>query len=318
VEELLLRHPLGLKPASIARRLGVNRSTIGRYLPDLPDCIDIDQEGRWRIDRQAYLVNVRFNLLEALSIHLAARLLATCTDRVNPHAASALRKLGLALERLAPQLGRHISQSAGGMEGGDRRLDVVYLEALEALAAAWAEGRKTRVWHRRVGREEVSSYVFSPYLIEPYAAGQSTHAIGWREPPGALRTFKIERIQRVELLDEFYTIPEGFDPLELLEDAWGVWFTEAEPVEVRLRFSPQAALRLRETRWHASEQLEELPDGSLIWQARVAEPQEMLPWIRGWGPGVEVLSPPALREAVAADARATAGMYGEGGLATGD
>jgi CRISPR-associated endonuclease/helicase Cas3 len=55
-------------------------------------------------------------------------------------------------------------------------------------------------------------------------------------------------------------------------------------VGVVLKFHPRVAHRVRETRWHRSEQVEEQPDGSLLWRARVAEVQEMLPWIRGWGP----------------------------------
>ena len=64
IEDLLLTHSEGLTQAEIARRLGVNRSTVNRYLPDLPAHIYIDDldGNRWKIDRQAYLVNVRFNL----------------------------------------------------------------------------------------------------------------------------------------------------------------------------------------------------------------------------------------------------------------
>jgi CRISPR-associated endonuclease/helicase Cas3 len=40
-------------------------------------------------------------LNEALALHLATRLLAPRMDRQNPHAAAALRKLGISLERLA-------------------------------------------------------------------------------------------------------------------------------------------------------------------------------------------------------------------------
>ena len=137
---------------------------------------------------------------------------------------------------------------------------------------------------------------FAPYFIEPYAVGQTTHVIGWREPPGAVRTFKVERIQRIELTARSYAIPDDFDPRELLAEAWGIWYTEAEPVEVVLRFHPRVAGRVRETRWHRSEQIEEQADGSLLWRARVAELQEMLPWVRGWGADVEVVEPEELRD----------------------
>jgi len=155
----------------------------------------------------------------------------------------------------------------------------------------------------------VFDYDFAPYFIEPYAVGRTTYVIGWREPPGAIRTFKLERIQRIALTDREYTIPEDFDPREKLADAWGIWYTEAEPVEVVLRFHPRVAHRVRETQWHRSEQVEEQPDGSLLWRAWVAEPQEMVPWIRGWGGDVEVLEPPELRDRMTGEARRLAEAY---------
>jgi len=266
IEAMLLAHPEGLAPAEIARRLDVHRSTVGRYLPDLPKHIYVDDidEGRWKVDRSAYLVHVRLNLHEALAVHMASRLLTTRSDKHNPHAAAALRKLAAALERLAPHISRHLGQSADVMDGPERVRDARYLQVLEGLTLAWAEGRKARVWHRHQGGGEVFEYIFSPYFIEPYAVGHTSHVIGLREPLGEMRTFKLERIERVELLDEPYTIPEEFDPRDLLRDAWGIWYMEDEPVEIVLRFHPRVADRVRETRWHSSQQTEEQPDGSLI------------------------------------------------------
>ena len=310
IEALLLEYPDGLSQAEIARRIGVNRSTVHRYMPDLGRfCVYETDDGWLAIDRDHYLTNVRLTLHESMALHLAARLMATRTDKHNPHAAAALRKLGLALEKLAPRVAEHLKASAEVMEDQAQRHDPVYLEVLETLTRAWSDGRVAHLWHRMEdGR--VYEYDFAPYFIEPYAVGQTTHVIGWREPPGALRTFKLERIQRIELTDRAYTIPEDFDPRQLLADAWGIWYTEAEPVEVVLKFHPRVAHRVRETRWHRSEDVDEQPDGSLIWRAQVAEVQEMVPWIRGWGADCEVLEPPELRDQMAGQARRLARMYG--------
>jgi hypothetical protein len=201
IEAILLAHPQGVTQADLARQLQVDRSTINRDLVDLPTHIYIDDldGGRLKIDRETYLVNVRLNLHEALAVHLAARLLATRMERQNRHAAGALRKLGLALDLLAPQISLHLQQSADVMDDPSRRQDPRYLGVLEKLTLAWAEKRKVQVWHRHENGQ-VLEYIFAPYFIEPYAVGQSTHVIGLRQPPGAMRTFKIERIERVELL----------------------------------------------------------------------------------------------------------------------
>ena len=96
------------------------------------------------IDRSMYLVNVSFSLHEAMAVHLASRLLATRMDRQNPHAASALRKLGIALEKLAPRISNHVKQSADVMDETDQRQDPVYLQSLEKLTLAWAEQHKVQ------------------------------------------------------------------------------------------------------------------------------------------------------------------------------
>jgi CRISPR-associated endonuclease/helicase Cas3 len=315
IEALLLEYPDGLSQAEIARRIGVNRSTVYRYLPDLGRfCVYETDDERLTIDRDHYLTNVRLTLHESMALHLAARLMATRTDKHNPHAAAALRKLGLALEKLAPRVAQHLKASAEVMEDQAQRHDPVYLKVLETLTRAWSDGRVAHLWHRMEdGR--VFDYDFAPYFIEPYAVGQTTHVIGWREPPGALRTFKLERIQRIELTDRTYTIPADFDPRQLLADAWGIWYTEAEPVQVVLKFHPRVAHRVRETQWHRSEEVEDQPDGSLIWRARVAEVQEMVPWIRGWGADVEVVAPKRLREMLVGETQRLALLYGVGEVA---
>lgn len=313
IEYLLLAHSEGLTQADIARRLGVSRSTVNRYLPDLPKHIYIDVEDRnkWKIDRQADLINVRLDLHEAMAVHLAARLLTTRMDRQNPYAATALRKLAVALEPLAPQISRHMKQSADVIDDPERRNDPQYLVVLKNLTHAWAERTKIRVSH--LGENGMlSQYLFSPYFIEPYAIGQSVYVIGLREPPGKIRTFKIDRLIKAEITEEEYEIPANFNPLNILSDAWGIWFTEDKPIDVILRFHAKVARRIKETRWHQSEEIEEQPDGSVIWKGKIAEPQEMLPWIRGWGADVEVLGPPHLREMVIEQVNDLYALYNKG------
>ncbi|MCB0212826.1 MAG: WYL domain-containing protein, partial [Anaerolineae bacterium] len=190
-----------------------------------------------------------------------------------------------------------------------------YLRILEVLTRCWSEGRRVHIWHKSERTGKVIEYIFAPYFIEPYAVGQTTHVIGLgrsldRMSPDRMWTFKIERIERAEPLDETYTIPADFDPQEQLADAWGIWYTDDEPVEVVLKFHPRVAGRVKETRWHHSEDIKELPDGYLRWQAKIAQPKEMLNWVRGWGADVEVVEPEWLREMLMGEARRLAEMYG--------
>ena len=295
IETLLMDHPEGLTQADLARRLGVHRSTILRNLADIQAPIYEDQ-GRLFLDREAYLVNLRLTLHEALSIHLAGRFMATCMDRRNPHTASMLRKLGISLEKLAPLISHFIRSSADAFDDDSKRQDPHYLQVLEKITLAWAEKQKVQLWYRGADEKEVKEHLFCPYFVEVGAVGQAIYAIGRVDPQKEMRTFKIDRVERIELLKDTYSIPKSFNPQQLLSQAWGIWYTGQQPVKIQLRFSARVAARVKETCWHPTEKVAEQADGSLLWCASIAEPREMQPWIRGWGADVEVLEPQELRE----------------------
>lgn len=68
-------------------------------------------------------------------------------------------------------------------------------------------------------------------------------------------------------------------------------------------------MRVRETVWHSSQVLTEDMDGSLLWQADIAEWREMLNWVRGWGADCEVLEPKELRVEFVREARKLSQIY---------
>ncbi len=233
-------------------------------------------------------------------------------DRFNPHAASALRKLGQSLQAFSPTIAGHIVAEAEKVEGSRARRDPVYLSVLETLTHGWSEGRIVEVLHHSVHRNADDTYRFAVYLIVPYAVGQTVQAIGACAGEDHLRTLRIDRILKATLTSDTYTIAPDEKIARMLENAWGIWYSDAEPVDVMLRFSANVAHRVRETVWHPSQAVADLPSGELIWRARIAEPREMFPWIRGWGADVEVLVPAELRQRIAEEAQAMAEMYAGG------
>ena len=66
-------------------------------------------------------------------------------------------------------------------------------------------------------------------------------------------------------------------------------------MQVRVRFSSVQARWIRERRYHASQQTEEQPDGSLLLSMEVAGTEEVRRWLLGYGAEVEVLEPASLR-----------------------
>ncbi len=314
LEHLLLAHPEGMRRSEIAHRLGVHPSTVTRYVDELgtPLLLTEDDDRRIGINRDGYLNHIRLTVHESLALYLGCRLMTDGTDRLNPHAASALRKLGESLMAFAPTIAEHIVAEADRIESPKRRHDHRYVSVLETLTRAWSEGRFVNLVHHSVHRGADDAYVFAVHLIVPYAVGRTVQVIGQCRGEDHPRTLRLDRILHATVADETYTVPAGAGVGKMLEDAWGIWSSDAEPVEILLRFSPQVAHRVRETQWHSSQELTDLADGRLLWRARIAEPREMLPWIRGWGADVEVLEPLELRESLREEIGRLAATYGGG------
>jgi len=114
------------------------------------------------------------------------------------------------------------------------------------------------------------------------------------------------------ILDDRYDIPAEFDVQRFFENAPGIWYTNATPVQVVLRFLSRAASRVKESLWHRGQKVKSQPDGSLLCTDHIAEPLEMTPWIRGYGADVEVLAPVSLRASLVEEAARLAKMCGEG------
>ncbi len=316
LEALLLLHPEGLRKAQIAPRLGVDRSTVGRYVTALTNLVPLVEEddGRLWIDRSRYLSPVRLSAHEIESVRIAFRLFSRKIRLPFPHAAASLRKLAFAAERASPLLSRRLAEVAESLDSHSfPRFTRRYREVMEALIAASSERRTVRLRHMSLRRGETVEYRFQPYCIEPYPDGNSLHSVGYCVGLGEMRTFKLERIRSVRLTDEGFEPPSDFDIEAYTSAAWGIWGRAGrKSVPIVLRFSSTVAGRVRETVWHESQILEESADGSLLFRAAVAEPLEMYPWIRGWGADVEILEPVELRERFRGEVARLKKMYGIG------
>jgi CRISPR-associated endonuclease/helicase Cas3 len=315
IETMLLAHPEGMRQSEIAARLGVHRSTVHRYLPELTTQFQVYEtiDGRLAIDRDTYLTRLRITIHEATAVYLACRLLQRQSDERNPHAVSALNKLGIALSKVAPPMSEGILATADYMQSEPGRDAPGYMHVLETLTRAWVDGRWVRMRYQSRHAEAASDYLFAPYLLEACGPGYSTYALGLREPPGEERMLKLERIKDVELTNDTYEIPGELDVARVFEEAWGIWRSAGGgTTKVVLRFSRAVASRVRESRWHPSETTRSLGDGRLEWSAEVGSTIEILPWVRSWGRDVEVVAPPELVDAVRADLRAAIALYEDG------
>ena len=264
-----------------------------------------DEEGRYRLDRSRNISSIRLDLPEALSLYLAGRRLSQQTRVGQRPVASALEKLA---EVLRQPMTSRLLQAADRILQGQQ--DPERTAIFGTVAQAWSDQRRMRLSYRALRHELEVEHLFAPYLLEPSPWNDGIYLIGHSDSVRKVITLRLDRIVRAKLLGPF-SLPEDFNEAELLRHAWGIWGSEGEPEVVRLRFAKgQAARRVQETIWHPLQRLTLEPEGSVLWEAPIAEWREMLPWIRGWGADVVVLEPFSLRTEMLAESRALAQCYG--------
>lgn len=287
----------------------MHRATIHRDLLLLRSMgAKIDHRGsRYILDKRGLLHALKVSTDELLAIYLAVRLLSRHSDEHNPHVVTALEKLAEVLQEKSPLIARHITQAATAVSVRKTRRE--YVRALEVLTQGWAEGRKVRMRYHSYTKDETTERTFAPFFIEPIGIGYSTYVIGHDDLRGTTRTFKIERIYEAALTEQTYQIPADFDPQHMLASAWGVIWRDATEKTVVLRFAPSVVRRVKESTWHHTQKIDDLPDGSCLFTVKIGSTREILPWVRGWGAAVEVLEPAEFRQAMIEEVRQMMPMY---------
>ncbi|MGH2466243.1 MAG: helix-turn-helix transcriptional regulator [Candidatus Limnocylindrales bacterium] len=306
---ILHGHPAGITAADLAHQVGVSVRTTYRDLEGLDQDASLplwQEDGRWGLEEGAFLPPLALTLGEAMTLFLAARILARASDEQDTELIGAFVKLAAVLP---PVLASHIQATADAF--ADTPANARFTRVFRTLTEAWA-GRRAVVIDYDAGAYDPGRAPrrtrVRPYLIEPSALTHALYLVGFDEERGALRTFKVERILEASLTPDTFDPDPDFDPGAMLRRAWDI-IADEPMVEVRLRFSPAVAKRVAETRWHPSQVLEQEADGSLLWRARVSGTREIRLWILGWGADVEVLGPPELRAEVARDVTAAAQRY---------
>jgi proteasome accessory factor B len=302
-------HPEGISAQAIADRIGVSKRTVYRDLQamELDGELPIWQDaGRWGLEAKAFLPPLNLTLHEAMTLFLAARVLAKTSDEHDTELIASFVKLA---QVLPATLAEHVQGTVDAF--ATTPPNATFTRVFRTLTEAWAA--------RRVVVIEYGPSVYDtsrpprqtrvrPYFIEPSALTHALYLLGYDEERGARRTFKVERIVSASLTPETFVPEAGFSPASELRRAWDVIFDQPV-ITVVARFAPAVADRAAETRWHPSQEVEREADGSLIWRARVAGSLEVRIWLLGWGADVEVLDPPELRAEVAGELERAAARY---------
>lgn len=296
--------PNGLSTRQVSERLGMSQRSVQRDIGALELQLQVPfykANGRWIVRSEYWLRPIAFSLHEAIGLLLSARLMLRHADKADAHTAAAYEKLAAVLPE---PLRQPLANTAFGLS--TKPMNPTYSRVFSVLTTAWAGRRQVDIRYQTAPGKSRRIW---PLFLEPGWFGHSCYLLAWDLAAGAPRVFKVERILDAQMRDEKFEVPKSFSAEQQLSTAWGIWGS-SDPIEAELVFEADVAARVRETIWHPSQVLEELPGGRLRMTLRIGHWLEIRYWVLGWGGSCEVVRPPELRRAVIDAVTAMARTYG--------
>lgn len=150
------------------------------------------------------------------------------------------------------------------------------------------------------------THEFRPYTLLMYRGG--LYLLGRSHRGSRIVTLAVERIRRAERLPERFDYPPRYSPQQHSEGTFGIIEGPEARVELLINNAATEAY-LRARLIHPTQRFRRRRDGRTVLSMTVRGTEELRNWILGFGPWLEVLGPPALRDEVAAAARRTAALY---------
>ncbi|MFI9722437.1 helix-turn-helix transcriptional regulator [Streptomyces sp. NPDC052396] len=302
-----LRERPGARVADVARAFGITEDELIGDLDVLPMCgtsfrggdlLDIDTDGDriWWHNPDASGTStgepLRLAADEATALLVAARAVATLPGLRESDRQALLRATA------------KIEAAAGEAAGASSRLSVSF----ESEGGVFADvdraiSERRRLWLRYYSpaRDELTEREVDP--IRLFAVGH-TYMEAWCRLSEARRTFRLDRVAEIRLLDETADPP----PVELRDLSAGLVQPAAEDPEVVIETGPGG-------RWVAEyyphDSAEELPDGGLRITLRTPDPASLRRLALRLGRDGRIVSPPDLAERAREAARAALAAYGE-------
>jgi predicted DNA-binding transcriptional regulator YafY len=301
---MLLQRQPHQTAAQLAQTLDVSVRTVQRYIAMLDEMgIPIYAErgpyGGYALVRGYKMPPLVFTPEEAAAVYLGTSFLEQVWGRLYQEAArGALAKLDNVLpgEQRREVAWARQTLLAIGMNQADPNRSAPHLEQLwEAVH----QRQRVRLLYRGRNQPAPLQRDFDPYVL--------VHGWGWQYCLGychlrqGIRSFRLDRILELELLEQTFEIPADFD--------LGA-YVAAEPyfqrqIQVRLYFAPEAALQAldNQSQWDG---LEEQPDGSIIVTLAIPDVEAAASVVMSYGYLAKVVEPKELRVLVQERAEAIA------------
>jgi predicted DNA-binding transcriptional regulator YafY len=292
----------GVPIPKLASAYGVHQRTIRRDIQALSKAgfplYDDNVAGTivWKLSAKPFrgLEETGLSVTELCALYFSRSILETLAGApFRDETARAFEKLERALPVASRRFLDRYPQMLKAKATGRKKQDEKKVREFIARAVdASLERRRVLMQYDSMASRRTKEYKVDPLRLA-YADG-GVYLIAWVEEYKQVRTFAVERIRTLAVLDEH------FEPRELTTEPFahslGVHSGEADPVQVE--FDARVAEYVKGREWHRSQVVDERPDGSLLMTLTVCDDRPLRSWIHSFGPLARVVSPATLAQEI--------------------
>ena len=179
---------------------------------------------------------------------------------------------------------------------------------LTAIMDAMMESQKVQIIYHKYTSSESEEFTLHPYAVKEVA--KRWYLVAYCEERKALRVYGLDRIKKLEVTDDRFKMPKGFDVDEVFATSFGIYRPEGTAKLITFRTSATQARFLRDLPLHSSQEEVKSPDKDHVtFTIFVCPDDSLIMEFCKLGSRVEVLSPKEIRDAVAEHHRAAARLY---------
>jgi predicted DNA-binding transcriptional regulator YafY len=265
-----------------------NDGGLGYYAPIV---YHRDERGYYYEEKGYSIENLTLNDEELEAIRFAARTLVQYRNvPIFSQFDQAIGKIDDRL-RLAPNMDTNALESIVQFEDAPATRGS---ENLPPLLAGIRKKRRLWIAHQKFQSKEAIDYLIEPYLLREYR--NRWYLIAWSDEKGQYRTFGLDRIAEVRITDESFMPRTDFDADEFFIHSFGISKIADHPRDVRIRCNKLQYEYLLSQPVHSSQSLHPIKTDIYELRLHVLLTFELVQFLLGLGPVVEVVEPAELRK----------------------
>jgi len=169
------------------------------------------------------------------------------------------------------------------------------LDHFQAIGSSLLKRKQLHIDYLGRGKNEITSRDISPQRLIYYK--DNWYLDGWCHLKEDIRSFSVDAIQRVEILESKAKDVSEEKLNEELGSGYGI-FSGKDIKWVTLKFSSERARWVSKEKWHSKQEGKFLEDGSYELKIPYSKEPELLIDVMKYGPEVEILEPKDLRKKI--------------------